>query len=84
MTKFNRLDAEAFIKPQGRPRNSYLPEYREFLGAIPGGQGGELILEGPDKKATIKNRLNHAADLEGKKLRYIRTSADRVRFQVKE
>ncbi|MCL6648875.1 MAG: hypothetical protein K6U89_11125 [Chloroflexi bacterium] len=48
------------------------------------GEGGELILEGTEKKATIKNRLNHAARVENRKIRYLRTPKDRVRFQVVE
>lgn len=84
MVLFERLSREAFNKSQGRPRNSYLQEYRGFLADLEVGEGGELVLEPHEKKATIKNRLNHAARVENKRIRYLRTPADRVRFQVVE
>jgi hypothetical protein len=84
VVRFERLPKSAFLKSQGRPRNSYLEEYRAYLTSLEVGEGGELILEGTEKKATIKNRLNHAARVENRKIRYLRTPKDRVRFQVVE
>ncbi|MCS7001400.1 MAG: hypothetical protein NZ518_00985 [Dehalococcoidia bacterium] len=84
MVKFEKLQRDAFTKNQGRPRNSYLEEYRAYLQGLSVGEGGELTLEQSEKKATIKNRLNHAARVENKKIRYLRTPADRVRFQIAE
>ncbi|MFN8534369.1 MAG: hypothetical protein U0556_12590 [Dehalococcoidia bacterium] len=84
MAQFERLSREAFAKTQGRPRNSYLEEYRGFLSELQPGEGGEITLDTVEKKATIKNRLNHAARVEDKRIRYLRTSTDRVRFQVVE
>ncbi|GIW08882.1 MAG: hypothetical protein KatS3mg060_3687 [Dehalococcoidia bacterium] len=84
MAQFERLSREAFSKSQGRPRNSYLEEYRGFLADLQPGEGGEITLDPNEKKATIKNRLNHAARVENKRIRYLRTPSDRVRFQVVE
>lgn len=84
MTRFAVLPTETFQKPVKAPRVSYLPEYRNFLATLQPDQGGELELEGSEKKATIKNRLNHAARLEGIAVRYLRSGLDRVRFQVTE
>jgi hypothetical protein len=82
MAKFSKLEADAFAKPQGRPRNAYLAEYVGWMNTLGVGQGGELSLEGDEKKATIKNRLNRASKESGKKIAYRRTSADKVRFQI--
>jgi hypothetical protein len=82
MTKFVVLPAEAFQQKEKRPRSSYLAEYRSYLTDLATGEGGELILDAGEKKATIKNRLKHAARVEDKQLRYLRTGVDRVRFQV--
>jgi hypothetical protein len=57
VTTFVVLPAETFQQKEKRPRSSYLPEYRSFLADLTPGEGGELELEGDDKKATIKNRL---------------------------
>jgi hypothetical protein len=84
VAKFERLNREAFAKTQGRPRNSYLEEYRGFFEGLEVGEGGEVALDTGEKKATIKNRLNHAARVEDRKIRYLRTPADRVRFQLVE
>ncbi len=82
MAQFERLNREAFAKNQGRPRNSYLEEYRSYIANLSPGEGGELVLDEGEKKATIKNRLNHAARVDNKRVRYLRTPIDRVRFQM--
>ena len=82
MASFEKLPASAFLKASRPTRGSYLPEYRDYLADLSSGEGGEITLEEGEKKATIKNRLRHAARLEDKNLRYLRASADRVRFQI--
>jgi hypothetical protein len=82
VTTFVVLPAEAFQQKEKRPRSSYPPEYRSFLADLTPGEGGELKLEGNGKKATIENRRNHAARVEDKKLRFLRTGVERVRFQI--
>jgi hypothetical protein len=79
MARFERLAPETFLKPQRPARDAYLAEYRSYLADLDVGEGGELVLEDGEKKATIKNRLKRAAGLEEKTLRF-----PRLRFQVQD
>ena len=82
MARFERLAKEVFAKKQGRPRNAYLEEYVGYLTDLAVGEGGEITMESGEKKATIKNRLTKASAAANVNLKYLRTSGERVRFQV--
>lgn len=84
MARFERLAKEVFAKKQGRPRNAYLEEYVGYLSDLAVGEGGEITMDAGEKKATIKNRLTKASQAANVKIKYLRTSGDRVRFQVVE
>ena len=84
MPKFQVIDQSVFEKrsKESVGRHAYLAEYKEYIGQIEIGFGGELHLEDGDKKATIKNRVMHACRELNKQVRFVRTDAEHVKFQI--
>lgn len=64
-------------------RRSASPEYVRFLRGLSVGEGGQgtVASEGASRP-TIKNRLNRAADEAGVQLKYHRSNAETVIFEV--
>ena len=59
------------------------PEYAEFLASLSVGEGGRVDLSKTGvKRQTVKNRLNSAAAGCGIKVKFVRSAADLVVFQV--
>ena len=60
-------------------------EYVDFLESCRLGSGGKLEVakEGAGRQ-TVKNRLKKAADATGKKIKFLRSPATQVIFQVVE
>ncbi len=61
------------------------PEYIEFLNSARLGDGGRLIVkeEGVSRQS-VKNRLNIASKVTGKKIKFYRSASSEVVFQVVE
>ena len=70
---------------QNHTSSAGYPEYIAFLRSAKVGEGGKLTLteEGVSRQ-TIKNRLNTAAKITGRKIKFYRSPAEKVVFQVVE
>ena len=64
-------------------RRSASPEYVRFLRSLSVGEGGQgtVASEGASRP-TIKNRLNRAAEESGVQIKYLRSDAQTVIFEV--
>jgi hypothetical protein len=83
MPTFRRLSAEEIAELQPRRRGSVdLSEYRQFLENLAPGEGGEVALSTTERRQTVKRRLTAAAQSLGKQLRYRRSPADIVQFEI--
>lgn len=65
-------------------RRQVPPEYVAFLRRLSPGDGGRAVLadEGVASKVTMKARLEAAASAAGVSLRFLRSPAGEVRFEV--
>lgn len=86
MPKFTKLTA-AELKakthvPLTGERAKVRQQYQGYLKGLKSGEGGELKLGKGEKKVTVKNRLKRAAADLDVQLRFKRTDAQTVRFEV--
>jgi hypothetical protein len=87
MPKFKKLSAEDLAKPrpaEDGERARIREEYKTYLKGLKIEEGGELGLEGDEKKITIKNRIKRAAEDLGITIVFKRSGENSVRFQVTE
>jgi hypothetical protein len=57
-------------------------EYDEMLGQFAIGDWGEVVVDPSEKRLTIRNRLQAAAERKEVKLRFFRTQGPVIRFEV--
>jgi len=80
---FQRADADQVATWRGKRGSAIdLGEYREFLGQVAEGEGGEITLESGEARRTVKRRLTTAANCMGKKLKYRRSEQDTICFEI--
>lgn len=77
-------EAAHFEKPQGKERSRIAEEYRQELASVTPGKWVEVVIPEGDKRITVKNRLNRAAEELDLTLTYKRTSADKLIFKAEE
>ncbi|HBY92364.1 MAG: hypothetical protein M5U01_08370 [Ardenticatenaceae bacterium] len=81
--KLSREEIEALTpgkKPSQRAR--IREEYQNFLRDIHPGEGGEVQVAEGENRTTIRNRLKAAAKALDKKISFLRTRGDILRFRV--
>jgi hypothetical protein len=77
---FQRLTAADLARHRAVGSN---PEYVEFLTGLTPGEGGRInAADAGVGRQTVKNRLNSAAAATGVKIKFVRSSADTVVFEV--
>jgi hypothetical protein len=70
---------------ENRSNSAGHAEYVAFLKAAKAGDGGKLTVEEEGKsRQTIKNRMKQAAKITGRTIKFYRSSAEEVVFQVVE
>lgn len=88
MPKFTKLSADELKKKTHTPltgeRAKVRLQYQGYLKGLKAGEGGELKLGKGEKKVTVKNRLKRAAEDLDVQLRFRRTDAQTVRFEVEK
>lgn len=90
MVRFRKLDPQEIDKLFEKPRQSNVAserarikeEYKGYLSQLAIGEGGELILGENERKLTVRNRLNRAAEELGVRLEYKRSRGNVIRFRV--
>ena len=83
MPEFRKLPAEEVARVASRRGRAVdLTDYLDIVGQLGVGDMGEATIAADENKATVKRRLTMAARRQGKALRYRRTGADRVLFEV--
>jgi hypothetical protein len=64
-------------------RSTADPAYVKFLKDLKAGEGGRTDMKNETvTRQTVKNRLQRAADEMGMEVKFLRSSADEVRFKV--
>ncbi|MBA3534758.1 MAG: hypothetical protein H0T73_22830 [Ardenticatenales bacterium] len=81
-TKLSKEELTTFQSPSTGERSRVRDEYRGYLEGLSDGEGGELRLEGGEKKITVKNRLKRAAKDMNMALEFKRSGEGLVRFCV--
>jgi hypothetical protein len=83
--KLSREEIEA-LTPGKRPsqRARIREEYQSFLRDIEPGEGGEVRIAEGENRTTIRNRLKSAAKALDKKITFLRTRGDILRFRIEE
>lgn len=88
MPEFKKLSKEDVERMQARPaargpsqRARIRQEYREYLGQFRPEDWVEVTLTEGEKRQTVKNRLNRAAEELGYELRFRRTRGS-IRFEI--
>jgi len=84
LQKLTRADFE-MLQGDGRPGRGPSSEYIAFLKSLKNGEGGKAIVadEGITRQS-VKNRLNSAAKTLGVGIKYHRSGAQEVMFEVVE
>jgi hypothetical protein len=72
MPTFRRLSAEEMALLRAKNISVDLTEYRDFLGTLAPGEGGEVQLGPEDQRRTVKRRLTSAAKQLNQWIRYRR------------
>lgn len=79
-----QLDRIASGKKKPGVRQQIREEYQGFLREIEPGEGGQLLLSEGDNRLTIRNRLKAAAKELGKRLVFIRSGDNVIRFRIED
>ena len=75
---------EVHERTHGKPsqRSVVSREYDTMLGQFDIGDWGEVVVDPSEKRLTIRNRLQAAAERKDVKLRFSRTQGPAIRFEV--
>jgi hypothetical protein len=82
--KLTPAEVETLERKPTSQRRQIEEQYDALLSDYAVGEYGEALLEGEEKRLTVRNRLRAAAARRGLGLDFKRTSADLLRFQVIE
>ncbi len=82
---FQKLTKVDIAAHAGSQRRGARPEYVEFIKNLRRGEGGKVdVASARTSRQTVKNRVDRAVGELGKKIKYIRSSADSVVFEIVE
>lgn len=75
---------EVHERKHGKPsqRSVVSREYDTMLGQFDIGDWGEVVVDPSEKRLTIRNRLQSAAERKNVKIRFFRTQGPVIRFEV--
>lgn len=81
--KMTKEELDALTMPPSGERARVREEYLGYLADLDLGEGGELQLEPPEKKVTVKNRLKRAAKDLNLSIEFRRSGDNVVRYTIK-